>query len=140
MPSLYSGCINTANQAVQSMATVNALNNLIAKMNMGSAASSAATANLIDMGAIECSYDRLQHAMQVRFQQLCVLQPVKFKKGGVGGNKGNGNGNKVSLGNVEFKGTCYHCSKQVHKASDCPDKKNGGSNNQQVGGSNQQGA
>jgi hypothetical protein len=36
MPSLYLGCINTANQAAQSMATANALNDLIAKINMGS--------------------------------------------------------------------------------------------------------
>ncbi len=52
MPSLYSGCINTANQAGQSMAMAKALNDLIAKINLGSAASAAATANLIDMGAI----------------------------------------------------------------------------------------
>jgi len=98
------------------------------------------TAMPIDMDSIECSNEQLQHATQVRFQQLCISQPGKFKKDGVGGNKGNGNGNEVSLGNVEFKGTCYHCSKQGHKASDCPDKKNGRINNQQASGSNQQGA
>ena len=85
----------------------------------------AITATSIDMDAIECSYKQLQHTIQVRFQQLCVLQPAKFKKDSVGGNKGNGTGNKVSLGTAEFKGTCYHGSKQGHKASDCPDKKNG---------------
>jgi len=143
MPSLYSGCINMANQVAQGNATANVFNDLIAKINAmpeGASTMAAFTVTPIDMDSIECSYEQLQHTMQVRFQQLCISQPGKFNKDGVGGNKGNCNGNKVSLGNVEFKGTCYHCSKQGHKASNCPDKKNGGSNNQQTGSSNQQGA
>jgi len=82
-PSLYSGCINTANQAAHSVITANAFNILIAKINAGSTASAAMTAAAIDIEAIECSYEQLQHAMQVRFQQLCVLQPAKFKNDGV---------------------------------------------------------
>ena len=35
MPSLYSGCINTANQAAQSVATANAFNELVSKINAG---------------------------------------------------------------------------------------------------------
>jgi hypothetical protein len=89
------------------------------------------------MGGIECSYDQLQHATQAKFQQLCVLQPAKFKKDGLGGNKASGRGNEVSLRNVEFKGTCFHCKKQGHKARDCPDKKNGENSNQQASDSNQ---
>jgi hypothetical protein len=68
-----------------------------------------------------------------------VLQPAKFKKDELGGSKASGSGNEVSLGNVEFKGTCFHFKKQGHKASDCPDKKNGENNNQQASGSNQTG-
>ena len=69
-PSLYSGCINTANQAAHSVITANAFNILIAKINAGSTASAAMTADAIDIEAIDCSYEQLQHAMQVRFQQL----------------------------------------------------------------------
>eukprot|EP00804_Cyclotella_cryptica_P006706 CCRYP_008640-RA/>CCRYP_008640-RA protein AED:0.60 eAED:-0.00 QI:0/0/0/0.2/1/1/5/0/1261 len=116
MPSLYSGCINTANQAAQSVITANAFNALAMQINAGTASSTGI--GYIDMEAIECTYEQLQHAMQVRFQQLCVSQPGKFKKDGITSNK-SGNGSEVSLGNVEFKGTCYNCNKQGHKASDC---------------------
>ncbi len=66
---------------------------------------------LINMEAVECSYEQLLHAMQVRFQQLCVLQPGKFKKEGIGSNKGNGN--EVALSNVKFKGASFHCQKKA---------------------------
>lgn len=98
----------------------------------------AATASLINMEAIECTHEQLQHGMQVMFQQLCVSQLVKFKKDGMGADKNNCN--EIPLGNVEFKDTCYQCNKQGHKASESPNKKNGQSNNQQAGGSNQYGA
>ena len=41
--------------------------------------------------------------MQVRFQQLCLSQPGKFKKDGVGRNKGNGNGNKCPWGTLSSR-------------------------------------
>ena len=64
----------------------------------------------INIDAVECSSDQLLHAMQVHFQQVCVSQLGKFKKDGIGSNKDSGN--KVALGNVEFKGTCFHCQKK----------------------------
>ena len=76
------------------------------QINAGSVASAVAWASLINMAAIKCTYKQLQHVMQVRFQQLCVLHPGKFKKEGLGASKGNSNGNKMPLGHVEFKGTC----------------------------------
>jgi hypothetical protein len=115
MPSLYSGCINMANQAAQSLVMANAFNALVMQINVDSAASAAASASQINMGAIEYTYKQLQHAMQVRFQQLCISQLGKFKKDGIGSNKSNGDSNKMSLGNIEFKETCYHCKSKDTK-------------------------
>ena len=106
MPPLYPCCINTANQVAQSNATANAFNDLIKKINamLGGASTMAAfTAMSIDMDLIECSYEQLQHAMQVRFQQLCVLQQATFKKDGVSRNKGNSTGKKCPWGTLSSR-------------------------------------
>ena len=65
MSSLYSGCINTANQAAQYVITANAFNNLITKINAGLTASAAITATPIDIDEIKFSYEQLQNVMQV---------------------------------------------------------------------------
>ena len=108
MLSLYSGCINTANQQAQDEATMNAFNNLVLSLQTST---TTGVPQPIDMDAVECTYEQLLHAMQVRFQQLCVSQPGKFKKDGIGSNKGNSN--EVALSNVNFKGTCFHCQKKA---------------------------
>ena len=53
--------------------------------------------------------------MQVRLQQLYVMQLDKFEKDDAGRNKSNATGNKVLLGNNEFKSTSYNCNKQGYK-------------------------
>ena len=76
-------------------------------------------------GSVKCTQEQLLHAMQVHFQQLYASQLQKFKKDGIGSNKGNSI--EVALRNVKFRGTCYYSQKKGHKASDCPDKENSNS-------------
>lgn len=47
----------------------------------------------------------------MRFQELYMLQPDKFKSDGIVGNKRSSNRTSVVLLNVEFGVTCYSCNK-----------------------------
>lgn len=105
MSSLYAKCINTVNQQAQGEATARAFNNLILSM---STSITTGLLEAINMDAVKWSCEQLLHAMQVRFQKLCVTARQVYKDG-IGGNKGNGS--KVTLDNIYFKGTCYHCNK-----------------------------
>lgn len=49
--------------------------------------------------------------MQVRFQQLYMLQPDQFKSDVIVGNEGSSKRTSVVLLNVEFRVTCYSCNK-----------------------------
>ena len=79
LPAVYRDFVTVANAQAQQQALLNAHNNLLSAMRTGT--NRMVVPPPLDTRSIEASYSQLINHMQVKFQQLCVHQPLKYKKG-----------------------------------------------------------